>query len=1166
MGDGRVNGKPKTFLNLKQKPRKTRRGWGRKNARKNFKKKIHEQEFSIFGSNANGIQGKLDSLKNNINTFQKPTCINIQETKMRFKGIIRLEGYQIFENVRSGFGGGLLTAVSQDISPVLVYSRTDEIEMMVVQGKIGEQKIRIFNCYGPQELSQAQRPAVQQQDIINKFWVELEKEVIKAYEEECLIVIEMDANAKVGKHIINGDPHNTSENGKLLLDFIERQNLNILNCDKKCSGTVTRKRVTVDRVEESIIDFIITCNTLADNLDKMLVDDKRQHVLTKFASRKGYRKKIESDHNILFGKFRLKYNTKKNEVRREVFNFNDKESQNRYYEVTSNGDKFSNIFNGKGTIEKQVNKFYKNLDDIFHQCFKKIRIKTKNSEKKNDEEREISEKLKLKQEIQAQLKIADCKIAKTFLSQMVIDLEEEIGTKISDKNASKVNEYVAEFNLSGGKFSQTGLWKLKNKLCPKPSDPPMAKKDTLGNLVTEPNQLKELYISHYKHRLRHRKIEADFEDLFKMKNDLWKYRLDILRRRTTEPWKISALDRVLKSLKNNQSRDPMGMISEIFKPGVMGDGMKWSILDMMNNIKACMFIPTNMQLANITTIYKARGSRLELVNDRGIFLLTIFRKILDKLTYIDKYPELDNNMSDSNIGARKNKNIRNHLFIIHGIINSVIQGEDTCVDIQVYDVEQAFDALWLEDCLNDLYDSLPDAEQDDKLALVYETNVKNLVAVNTGVGQTTRIEVPRIVQQGGGWGPMQCSNSIDTIGKRCRDRGIHFYLYKHMVRVVPLSMVDDILGIGKCGKSSLALNMFISTQIQMKKLRFSQRKCHKLHVGKSTTFCPELRVHGSPMRLVHTDTYLGDVLSSDGKNTANIDARISKGHGILSNILKYLETVSFGAHYFKIALLLRESLLLNGILTNSECWYGISEAEIKRLESLDLTFFRNLFEVPHTVPTVGLYLETGSLSIHTILKVRRLLFLQYLVKLKPSEMLSKFFWAQWNKPAKLDWTLDVIKDLEALGIVKSIDQIKSMSKYSYKKLVMKKAREFELNRCLEIKATKSKMKNLIYPGLELQDYLLLKDMNVSQAKALFKFRLRMAPFGENFKGGSEKVLCPLCGNHPDGQEESFMCEKMKQMINIQGNYNQVFGWKFTKEFIQTIQSIYEFREEYRKLG
>ena len=75
-------------------------------------------------------------------------------------------------------------------------------------------------------------------------------------------------------------------------------------------------------------------------------------------------------------------------------------------------------------------------------------------------------------------------------------------------------------------------------------------------------------------------------------------------------------------------------------------------------------------------------------------------------------------------------------------------------------------------------------------------------------------------------------------------------------------------------------------------------------------------VHGSPMECVQSDTYLGDVLTNDGTNTANIKARISKGNGILSRIRDYLETVSFGAHYFKIALLLRESLLLNGILTN----------------------------------------------------------------------------------------------------------------------------------------------------------------------------------------------------------------------------------------------------------
>ena len=86
-------------------------------------------------------------------------------------------------------------------------------------------------------------------------------------------------------------------------------------------------------------------------------------------------------------------------------------------------------------------------------------------------------------------------------------------------------------------------------------------------------------------------------------------------------------------------------------------------------------------------------------NDRGIFVLTAVRKILDKLTYLDKYPDIELSMSGSNIGARKNKNIRDHFFIIHGVVNSVINGGDNeaCIDIQVYDLEQAFEALWLEE-------------------------------------------------------------------------------------------------------------------------------------------------------------------------------------------------------------------------------------------------------------------------------------------------------------------------------------------------------------------------------------------------------------------------------------------------------------------------------------
>ena len=302
-------------------------------------------------------------------------------------------------------------------------------------------------------------------------------------------------------------------------------------------------------------------------------------------------------------------------------------------------------------------------------------------------------------------------------------------------------------------------------------------------------------------------------------------------------------------------------------------------------------------------------------NERGIFILTVMKKILDKLMYFDNIEDIDDNMSDSNIGGRKKRNIKNHLFMIYGIINSVVNGDEDCVDIQIYDIKKAFDGLWLEDCLNDIYDTVPDANRNDKLALLYESNRKNLVAVNTAVGMTERVDINNIVQQGGTWGPILCSNSIDTLGKKCRDQNIHNYLYKSKSEVLIFAMCDDLNGVARCGMDSVALNTFITTQIEFKKLKFhtpdkdGKSKCHKIHVGKNHDVCSVLQVHGTVMEDVTHDTYLGDVISGDGRNTRNINKRISRG--ISSQIMNLLRDICLGEHYIEIALLLRESTFIN---------------------------------------------------------------------------------------------------------------------------------------------------------------------------------------------------------------------------------------------------------------
>ena len=211
-------------------------------------------------------------------------------------------------------------------------------------------------------------------------------------------------------------------------------------------------------------------------------------------------------------------------------------------------------------------------------------------------------------------------------------------------------------------------------------------------------------------------------------------------------------------------------------------------------------------------------------------------------------------MSNSNIGARKGRNVKDHLFLIYGIINSVIRGNEPSIDIQIYDLEKAFDALWLEDCMIYAFDTLGKGNRDDKIALLYESNKKNLVAVNTAVGLTKRICIEKIVQQGGTWGPCLCSNSVDTLGKKIRDRGVPSYMYKNTVRVLPLAMVDDINAISRCGIESVSLNTFVNPQIELKKLRFhvpdqeGKSKCHKMYIGGNMNTCPELKVHGTVMR------------------------------------------------------------------------------------------------------------------------------------------------------------------------------------------------------------------------------------------------------------------------------------------------------------------------------
>ena len=148
-----------------------------------------------------------------------------------------------------------------------------------------------------------------------------------------------------------------------------------------------------------------------------------------------------------------------------------------------------------------------------------------------------------------------------------------------------MRDQVKNLETLQGSFSQTGMWNVKSKLFPRPSDPPMAKLDSHGNLITSQEALKQLYLDTYTQRLKHREIKDEFKEVFVLKRQLWNERLENVKTKISSKWKMMDIENIIKKMKKNLTSDPSNMINELLLPGVMGSDLKLGLLSLVYGIK-----------------------------------------------------------------------------------------------------------------------------------------------------------------------------------------------------------------------------------------------------------------------------------------------------------------------------------------------------------------------------------------------------------------------------------------------------------------------------------------------------------------------------------------------------------------------------------------------------
>ena len=107
------------------------------------------------------------------------------------------------------------------------------------------------------------------------------------------------------------------------------------------------------------------------------------------------------------------------------------------------------------------------------------------------------------------------------------------------------------------------------------------------------------------------------------------------------------------------------------------------------------------------------------------------------------------------------------------------------------------------------------------------------------------------------------------------------------------------------------------------------------------------------------------------------------------------------------------------------------------LQVLDTKVLRLILGAQAKVPCEMLYLETGALEFKHVINVRRLIYLQNILKKHDKEIVKKVYGAQKKAPCTGDWVILVEEDRLKYNIEYSDEQIAELSDDEFNKYVKK---------------------------------------------------------------------------------------------------------------------------------
>ena len=210
-----------------------------------------------------------------------------------------------------------------------------------------------------------------------------------------------------------------------------------------------------------------------------------------------------------------------------------------------------------------------------------------------------------------------------------------------------------------------------------------------------------------------------------------------------------------------------------------------------------------------------------------------------------------------------------------------------------------------------------------------------------------------------------------------------------------------MIGVSEAGYKAQIMNTILNFKSAEKGLQFGTSKCKMMIIGKNKEIIRNNKIHVDKwmeeyienketgeidlkekyigeveIEEVKEQKYLGFILSSNGNNIANIQAMERKSIGVIRTILNKMEKLKLRQYYFECSKIFMNVILRGSILYAGECYYNLTENNLRRIEKIEEKYMRKIFKTGRSCPIAQLYLEFGQWPARFELKKMRLLFLR----------------------------------------------------------------------------------------------------------------------------------------------------------------------------------------------